>query len=78
MSDVLAWLSLLPEAARLEFEADYARALASGDDDEIAQTFYGWRSTAFACADPELVEHLSEPLVGDHGPVPPPRNLTTG
>lgn len=70
------WLEKLPPEDRVEFEQDYARAARvaaeRGDRAELDQTIHEWKATAVIYDDLELVRRLTEPNIGDFGPVPPP------
>lgn len=79
LADEFPWIDLLPPADRTQFVTDFARAFQAcaeiGHWSLLAQTIREWRNTSAIYADPELAGQLTEPIEGDHGPVPDPTEI---
>lgn len=67
-------MDLLPVADRLQFVADFVRAVGASAElgrwPVLAQVLVEWKATAVVHSDPALVAELSPPLEDDLGPVP--------
>ncbi len=76
LADEFSWADVLPQRDRAQFVTDFVRAFQAsaemGQWTLLAQTVREWKATAAVHADPELVEHLSNPLNDDFGAVPDP------
>lgn len=70
------WVDLLPEADRLQFVADFVRAVGASAElgrwSVLAQVLVEWKASAAVHADSKLVVELTRPLDADLGPVPAP------
>lgn len=70
------WVDLLPEADRLQFVADFVRAVGASAElgrwSVLAQVLVEWKATAAVHTDPALVTELTRPLDDDLGPAPAP------
>lgn len=76
LKDEFPWLDLLPADAVAQFVTEFVRAARIsaelGQWSVLAEMLRGWRATAMAYTDPELLRQLSGPLGDDFGPVPVP------
>jgi len=78
LTEEFPWLDVLPEADRLMFVADFARAFRAsaelGQWSVLTQVIHEWRNTAAIHTDPALARQLTDPIdpADDHGLVPNP------
>jgi hypothetical protein len=76
LKEEFAWLELLPADAVAQFVTEFVKAARIsaelGQWSVLAAMLRGWRATAMAFTDPELLRQLSGPLSDDFGPVPVP------
>lgn len=81
LRDEFPWADLLPVESRSEFAADFAHAFRVSAElgywAPLNQSMHEWKATAAVYADPALADHLSGPVEGDLGPVPPPTDSGT-
>jgi hypothetical protein len=58
------WFGYLDAEAQAECVAEFDRIASAdeSDNDAFSSAYWGWKSTAFVCADPELRDILSRPL----------------
>lgn len=76
--DEFPWISVLPKSDRAQFLMDFVQSFQASADlgqwSLLATTVREWKSTAVIYTDPELAQHLTQPLHDDLGPVPSPQD----